>query len=396
MIAPLAVVLQNRVLAPITLLGFAGVILLAWRQGWRPGAVPWLAWPAVALLIWAALSAFWAPDAGRALDGVLRLGFTLALALLAADALRGEAPMVPRAAAFGLALGIVAAFIDDASGNALRAAVRGLAEAPVRLAFGLKNAAAVLALLLPLGVFARALPLPMRLALAVAGAGIVLMLPGESAKLAVLAGLIAGLAASLAPRITRRGLAAMAALLVLMLPWVLGAALPRDAGSLPVSVTHRLLIWNFAAERIAERPILGWGMDASRAIPGGSAAPDAATRSAFGLTSPAADRWFSDVQVMPLHPHNLALQTWLELGAAGAALMALLLAMLALSSRNPAGAGCFAAGLVIAMLSYGTWQYWWVAGLLLAAVTVSVLPKDCCWGMPSTPPPERRARLWRS
>jgi len=373
--APFIVVLQNRTLAPIALLSFAGVILAGWRAGWRPSRPPLLVWPAVALLGWAAVSAIWAPETGRALDGVWRLGLTLGLAVLAADALRtGPAtPLLARAAALGLAFGIAAALFDDLSGNALRALVRGIAEPPATLAFGLKNAASVIALLLPLAVFATALPRRVRLALGVSGAVVALLLPGESAKLAVLAGLATGVAAGFAPRATRFGLAGLAAVLVLALPWLLGAALPRDAGALPNSAAHRLLIWDFAAERISERPVLGWGMDASRAIPGGTGRPDAALREAFGLTSPAAAQWFAHAQLLPLHPHNLALQLWLELGAVGAALMALLLALVALACRSPAACGAFAAGLVIAMLSYGAWQYWWVSGLLLAAVTAAAL-----------------------
>ncbi|MDB5415120.1 MAG: hypothetical protein JWR10_3455 [Rubritepida sp.] len=372
-VAPFAVVLQNRVLAPIALLGFLGVILLALRRGWRPSGVPAVVWPAVALLGWMALSAIWAPEAGRALDGAARLALSLALAVLAADALRDEpaSPVVARAAALGLAAGIAAAFFDDWSGNALRAAARGLPQWTETLSFGLKNAGAVIALLLPIGVFAPSVPLWPRVVLAFAGGAVVLVLPGESAKLAVLVGLGCGLAGRYAPSITRRGLAGFAALTILVLPWVLGATLPRDASHLPSSAAHRLLIWDFAAARVAERPILGWGMDASRAIPGGTGAPDAAMLREFGLTSPAATQWFAGAQLLPLHPHNAALQVWLELGVVGAALMALLLAMLALRARSPAACGAFAAGLVVAMLSYGAWQYWWVAGLLLAAVTVA-------------------------
>lgn len=369
--APFVVVLQNRALAPITLLAFAGVILAGLRAGWRPGPPPRLVWPALALLGWAAISGLWAPELGRALDSVLRLGLTLALALLAADALRGAgaSALLARAAALGLAVGIAAALFDDLTGNALRALVRGIAEPPATLAFGLKNATSVIALLLPLAVFATALPRRVRVALGLAGLVVALLLPGESAKLAVLAGLAAGIAAGLAPRATRLGLAGLAAVLILVLPWALGAALPRDAGALPNSAAHRLLIWDFAAERIAERPLIGWGMDASRAIPGGAGRPDEAMREAFGLTSPTAAQWFASAQLIPLHPHNLALQVWLELGAIGAALMALLLALVARACRSPAACGAFAAGLVIAMLSYGMWQYWWVAGLLLAAVS---------------------------
>ncbi len=373
--APFIVVLQNRTLAPIALLAFAGVILAGLRVGWRPSRPPLLVWPAVALLGWALLSALWAPELGRAVDSVWRLGLTLALAVLAADALRDEdaVPRIPRAAAWGLGLGIAAALFDDLSGNALRAAVRGISEPPATLAFGLKNAASVIALLLPLAVFAPGLPRWLRVMLGLAGAVVALLLPGESAKLAVLAGLAAGLMAAWVPRLTRLGLAGLAAVLILALPWVLGAGLPRDVSALPNSAAHRLIIWDFAAERIAERPILGWGMDGSRAIPGGTERTSQETRTAFGLTSQAAHHWFIHAQMLPLHPHNLALQVWLELGAVGAALMALLLAMVALSCRSSAACGAFAAGLVIAMLSYGAWQYWWVSGLLLAAVTAGVL-----------------------
>ncbi|WP_421994320.1 O-antigen ligase family protein [Roseococcus sp.] len=372
-VAPFAVVLQNRVMAPIALAGMAGCVVLGWLRGWRPSALPRLAWPAVALLAWMALSALWAPEAGRALDGAARLGISLALALLAADALRREPPsaLIPRAAAIGVAIGIAAAAFDHLSGNLLRGTVRGLPAWDVTLSFGLKNAGAVLALLLPLAVFAPSLPLWPRVALGLIGGALVLMLPGDSAKLAVLAGLGAGLAGQFVLRATRAALAATAMVLVLALPWALGAFLPLDAGRLPPSAAHRLLIWDFVSDRVAERPLLGWGMEASRAVPGGTGHPDAAMLADFGLTAQSA--WFASAQLLPLHPHNLALQSWLELGAVGAALMAMLLAMLALSATGGAACGAYAAGLVIAMLSYGAWQYWWVAAVLLAAVTVTRL-----------------------
>src|SRR6185437_5404764 len=52
------------------------------------------------------------------------------------------------------------------------------------------------------------------------------------------------------------------------------------------SAGHRLLIWSFAGDRIAERPFAGWGLDSARAIPGGS-----------DEIRPA-QNWLS------LHPHN--------------------------------------------------------------------------------------------
>ena len=43
----------------------------------------------------------------------------------------------------------------------------------------------------------------------------------------------------------------------------------QSVPGLPNSFIHRLLIWDFTLNRIAERPLFGWGLDTSRAIPGG-------------------------------------------------------------------------------------------------------------------------------
>ena len=90
------------------------------------------------------------------------------------------------------------------------------------------------------------------------------------------------------------------------------------------------------------------------------------------------------VERMPLHPHNGALQVWLELGAVGA-LVAALLAMvtasrLAAPSLEPVvragGLAVLIAAAVELSLSYGMWQSWWIAVLWLAAFTVQLVIAD--------------------
>lgn len=140
--------------------------------------------------------------------------------------------------------------------------------------------------------------------------------------------------------------------------------------ALPGSWSHRIVIWHFAADRIAERPILGWGLDASRKIPGGRETipwqmdPDP--------TDPG-DR-MSTVQVLPLHPHSLALQLWLELGLPGALALAVLAFLLVQRAGNGESAivggapvALTYAAFAIANVSYGAWQTWWLATLLLVA-----------------------------
>jgi len=127
--------------------------------------------------------------------------------------------------------------------------------------------------------------------------------------------------------------------------------------SLPRSTYHRLLIWNFTSERIAERPVLGWGFNTSREMPGGHKNLDV-----------------SEV-ALPLHPHNAALQWRLELGILGALFgAAIVLVSTEMARRYAAGrvarAGAMAsigATFIIAMISFGAWQTWWVSGMFLIA-----------------------------
>ena len=111
----------------------------------------------------------------------------------------------------------------------------------------------------------------------------------------------------------------------------------------------RLDIWTYSAARVLEHPGLGWGLDASRLIGG----------------------------PVSLHTHNAALQVWLELGAVGAALFALIWVVVfeaigkaAPADRAGAAACAGAAGATChRRASFGVWQEWWLA---LAAVTAAV------------------------
>lgn len=122
-------------------------------------------------------------------------------------------------------------------------------------------------------------------------------------------------------------------------------------GDLPQSWQHRLYIWEFVAERIAEKPLSGWGFDASRDM--------------IGRSNLAAGFFI----VLPLHPHNAALQWWVELGFPGVAIVLVLLTYIFFSlaragldrARIAMAAAMISAYLVIANISYGVWQNWWLA-----------------------------------
>lgn len=377
--APFVAVLQSKAMAPLTLIAMAITLMLGWRAGWRP-SLPRSPVLVLGLMLagWGAITALWAPEPGRAALLALTLAAMMLLAHGAAGAAQ-SARLMPWIG-FGLVFGLGAAFADWQSGNALRAAVRGLKEVPASLVFGLKPAASLMALLLPMG-FALPWPWFARAALLVLGAGVLIMLPGETARLATIAGLAAALLSLAAPRLVPKLVGAGVAVLILLMP-LLVAFIPQiPSANLPPSAVHRLVIWDFAAARIAEKPLTGWGLEASRAMPGGRAQPDAATLDRLNITAPAQREFLvlPHVEVMPLHPHNGALQLWLELGGIGALIgAALMLALGFAASRSAApavGAGMLASAAVTGMLSFGLWQAWWLASLLLAMVALALVPR---------------------
>ncbi|WP_244458792.1 O-antigen ligase family protein [Roseomonas fluvialis] len=383
LVAPLAVVLQSKAMAPIGLVALALCVVAHIRMTrvlpWPRGAALWLA---VALGAWGMASAVWAAEPGRALTTGASVAAMALLAGGAAQALHASDDTTRSALtlciAIGLCIGLAAAAIDAVTGNAIRAAVRGLAEAPATLAFGLKPAASVMALLLPLA-FALPWPALLRALLLLGGAGVLVALPGDTAKLAALLGLAVGTATIAAPRLVPRLVGAGLAAAILAMPMFVAAIPSLPVERLPITALHRMLIWDFTADRIAERPIIGWGLEASRTVPGGRDAPPAAQLDRMRVTDTEHRRWFGmpSIQVLPLHPHNGALQIWLELGAIGALIAAALAWCLGTAATRspcpPAAAGALASAAVTAMLSFGVWQAWWVVAMLLAAAVCAGL-----------------------
>ncbi|NKC29928.1 O-antigen ligase family protein [Falsiroseomonas selenitidurans] len=380
-VGPVLAVAQFRAMAVAVTLALA-LSVLAHRRvtgAWpwpRPGLAGWLA---VALLGWCGVAVLWSPEKLRAAQTIGGLAVLLGLALMAARAV-AAAPasrQVGLALAGGLAAGIVVAAVDHASGNWLRLMVRGFPADMPFIGFGLKPAVSLLALLLPLA-FAVPLGWAWRGALLLAGLAVAAWLPAESARLAALAGVLAAAGAMLLPRLVPRLAAALLAGFVVTAPMVfaLGLSLAPPLEPLPRSAAHRVLIWDFVVDRIAERPLLGWGMESARAIPGGSARFPAEDLARFGLNSPAARQWFGveAARRLPLHTHNASLQIWLELGVAGALLAAALgAAALLAASGSPAIFGMAVSAVVTGQLSFGVWQPWWVGSVLFAAVVAVAL-----------------------
>jgi O-antigen ligase len=130
---------------------------------------------------------------------------------------------------------------------------------------------------------------------------------------------------------------------------------------------HRVEIWHFAAERALERPLFGWGFNASRYVPNGDEISH--------FLPPGQS-------LIPLHPHDAFLQVWLELGAVGTIIVGgILLLGLRTIGQWPASIARFAlpgyaAGLVVAGLAFGIWQSWWMATLAFSAVAYRTIGSE--------------------
>lgn len=135
------------------------------------------------------------------------------------------------------------------------------------------------------------------------------------------------------------------------------------------SLMHRMQIWTFGADRVLEKPLLGWGLDADRIMPGGHT-PVTLARCKTG------EVW-SVGESLPLHPHNGPLQIWINFGLLGALLAAGTLgwALSSIVDRLRGGnrwdgallTACLIPGFVVISMGYGFWQSWLLATLWLAA-----------------------------
>lgn len=322
------------------------------------------------LALWAFAASFWSFGISGAVLVVAKAGL-LSLAGIAALAGVGVPPAVAsKHSAMALGGAVLSAamtlIIGQVYADATGASLWGrYSEDPLTT---MNNGAAILVLLVwPLVAVLLGRGLRLWAAALVAAVAVVLSpLPSNAALLALALGSVVFVLSTRWAGLVSKGLAGLAVAAILSMPLVApNLPVPESVRSqleaVKSSAAHRLIMWEYTAEKIAERPFLGWGMDASRHMARG-------------------EKVMGALELMPLHPHNGALQVWLELGLPGALLAAALAAGIFLAAgRAPppfAAAGCASAAgyLVIGGLSYGVWQTWWVAvawGLAIVIAAVS-------------------------
>jgi O-antigen ligase len=361
MVAPLA-------LAPLS----AGVALAVVARDGRAAAGALGSWPVLALallLLWAGLSAIWAPDPAFALLTVARSAGCAAAGLVVIAAARRRSPDIALLA-LGLAVAAGLLLAAAVAERLLILADSRFALAAVHLVYHMDRGATVAALLV--WPVATALWRQDRRRHAGLLVALVVLACGLSHDAAAKVGLaVGGIVLPLALRWPRRLPALLSAMMVASLVAApLAARLPAPERTvhwhwLMPTAHHRLTIWRFVGQTVAEAPVFGHGVEASREL--------GQHRHVILTDDAGATR---DEELLPLHPHNAALQIWLELGAVGVALAALFFVGLV---NGLAGVDLAVLGgaWLIGAVSYGIWQSWWQSALWLAgAVAVTAGRRD--------------------
>lgn len=151
--------------------------------------------------------------------------------------------------------------------------------------------------------------------------------------------------------------------------------------NLPDSSKHRAYIWEFAWEHIKERPLLGWGINNSRAIPG--ALDDRViciVDSHYELLPPNScplNFVYLYMVRMPLHPHNMMFQILLEQGFIGYTIFIILilffLYLLPKNGEKPyIRLATWSSFLTISMFAFNMWASWWISTLFIAIILLRI------------------------
>lgn len=378
---PVVALVSSNALAPLIVLAALAVLIVGPRHEILRLGPNRLAVLLALLALLGAVSAAWSIAPSLSFRKAMQLLPLFAAVYVLVGAARGLSEASRKDAARWLAAGVVAAFlfliVEAILGGILHHMLTG---APLHTGDSLaryKRGVTLLTLLAGPAVYWSWHHVGRLAALAMLG-GLLLsagLVQSGTAMAAVVVGLLWIGAAIWRPWFGRYGLAVALGIVVLSMPLMrlgpeeIPESLLQQIRTTQMhrlsSMGHRWLIWRFVSDKVAERPVLGWGLDSSRAIPGGR----------------------EDVQGyserLPLHPHNASLQIWLELGVFGGLLGTLIAVWPALridrafasGGSQAVAVGVVAATVAVALVGFGIWQSWWVGALgLVAMSTLATLP----------------------
>lgn len=323
-------------------------------------------------LIWAAASTTWSPFQPKSAEQSTILKLALELPLywsLICGARRATPALQARAGkvlAWGLSIFAVILLAETLTGGQLYQTLRspfyrGDPMRPDIAQAKLGHATFVMTALMPIAFVgaARRMRPWLGLLMLTGAASAAVAFGSDAPVIALVVAPAVGLITWRWPNAMPRVMAAMGAAMFLVTPiliWVVRRDFDYGAiqNAMPASYAERMNYWSYAIDFIAQHPLRGWGLDASRTF------------------NP----------LIQLHPHDGSLQVWLELGVIGAigaaTFWGVTLVRLSRPVHDPALAAlaaCAAVYLLFGAINFGMWQDWWLAlGALIVAYGALLRP----------------------
>lgn len=343
-------------------------------------------------LLWAATTLLWTPEFLRGTRTVAKLALLFAGGMLAIDAARKLAPADRRKCGIALVIGVTAAIIylavDIYSDGSIRGAfLKALGHDGFQRHMLNRPVSIIVLLLWPALIVVKyqysgwAVWLFLIMAI-----GLLAGSENATALVALIAGALVYSIASISRFLPALRVVSAAGIVisVLALPLFSGTSDKieswNELSAVENSFVHRLYIWDFAASRALDKPVSGWGIEASRGF-----ARHIENDNGPGRVETLIElrRRFFRNNRLPLHPHSAGLQIWVELGIIGVFLFGGFLGWLCwrAGNRTHFGAACapllalMVTGFAIASSGFGIWQSWWMSSLWLTAIlTVAITP----------------------
>lgn len=365
----LGVVASKAITVLVILCGAGGLAAILLTGKKRPRALSAITVSLIVLFVWSALSSFWALNQWGAFSLSVRLA-TLCLAGFVlvhfGSTISNETrDTAQKTLLGGYAIGLLAIgtgfFYAKVSGDSLWGSYY---FDPLTT---LNNGAVIMALLLfPTAFVAwhRFNPIAAVMLIGAVSSGLFFLSSGAS-LMSIAVGVCVFTLVFKLGRTAVLALAVIVAGLLLTAPFVTDSltssrSIHKLVERAPASVIHRQKMWDFATHKIQEDPFFGKGMDSSRHI----------SQDDYRLAP--------NMEIMPLHPHNAALQIRLELGLPGTIIAAALVFLLFNSALTPGlsreqmalRTSLLSAYLSVGAVSYGVWQTWWIATAWIMVVII--------------------------
>ena len=387
---PVMIVLAHRGVAPVVIA--MGLVVAMRPAVWRAGVDGLLLAPVgarsdfviaarffFAFCLWALAAGLWSPHEGAWKVGLNALAPALASGAVIFEIARiapREADRIAKAFAICMAVAIGGLIFEAATNGFLRTITPPVDVSPGRAKdiIALGRGATIIAITLAAALLLFNRYAGRRLLLIAIGAAFAI----ASFRFGIFSNVIAvfagGLGFALCIRARGAAISFVAGLwIAFLLLAPLAALLPADAmisdlsGRAPASWLQRLAIWKTAGVAAVDCQPFGCGAEYARVLH--QSAPMIEIAGAFG-----------PVSSLPLHPHNLFLQIWLELGLPGVALLAAALwfgaravSAAALAAPEKAAVAAVAAAMLVsALFEASLWQVWRNATLGLAAILVAL------------------------